>query len=68
MVEGFILNLAFNLILRYLYVQENKKRDAALEGKSEENNALREGRRMQSFEDITDKQNVSPELYDCGGW
>lgn len=60
MLVGFILNLVFNLILRYLYGRENAKRNAALEGKSEEEvEALREESRRQGFENITDKQNVS---------
>lgn len=36
MLVGFILNIVFNLTLRFLYQLENKKRDLALEGKSEE--------------------------------
>lgn len=61
MLVGFILNLVFNLVLRYIYARENKKRDRALEGKSEEElEALREQSRAQGFENITDKENVSP--------
>jgi hypothetical protein len=60
MLVGFILNLVFNLALRFLYGRENAKRDAALEGKSEEEiEALREESRKQGFENITDKRNVS---------
>ncbi|KAL3418652.1 putative vitamin H transporter [Phlyctema vagabunda] len=59
MLVGFILNLLFNLLLRFLYARENKKRDVALEGKSEEElESLREQSRVQGFENITDKENV----------
>ena len=59
MLVGFILNLTFNLTLRYLYARENQKRDTALDGKSDEEiEALREESRKQGFENITDKQNV----------
>ncbi|KAF8856110.1 MFS general substrate transporter [Acephala macrosclerotiorum] len=59
MLVGFILNIVFNLTLRFLYQLENKKRDCALEGKSEEEiEALREESRVQGFENVTDKQNV----------
>ena len=54
------MNLVFNLVLRYLYTVENKKRDRALEGKTEyEIEMLREESRVQGFENVTDKQNVS---------
>jgi hypothetical protein len=60
MLIGFILNIVFNLTLRFLYALENKKRDRALEGKSEEEiEALREESRRQGFENVTDKGNVS---------
>lgn len=60
MLVGFILNLVFNLVLRFLYARENSKRDKALEGKSEtELEALREQSRVQGFENVTDKENVS---------
>lgn len=60
MLIGFILNIVFNLTLRFLYVLENKKRDRALEGKSEEEiESLRNESRIQGFENVTDKQNVS---------
>ena len=60
MLVGFILNLVFNLTLRYLYGRENKNRDGALAGKSEEEiEALKEESRKQGFENITDRQNVS---------
>ena len=60
MLVGFILNIVFNMTLRTLYLLENKKRDRALEGKSEEEmEALREESRLQGFENVTDKQNVS---------
>lgn len=63
MLVGFILNIVFNLTLRVLYQLENKKRDRALEGKSEEEiEALREESRVQGFENITDKQNVSKSI------
>lgn len=59
MLVGFILNLVFNLALRFLYSMENKKRDRALEGKSEsELETLREESRLQGFENVTDKHNV----------
>ncbi|KAH8594751.1 major facilitator superfamily domain-containing protein [Bisporella sp. PMI_857] len=59
MLVGFVLNFAFNQVLRYLYLIENKKRDAALVGKSEaEIEALKEESRIQGFEDATDKQNA----------
>lgn len=60
MLVGFILNIVFNLTLRFLYQLENKKRDRELEGKREEEiEALREESRVQGFENVTDKQNVS---------
>jgi hypothetical protein len=60
MLIGFILNIVFNLTLRTLYALENAKRDKALEGKSEaEIEALREESRVQGFENVTDKRNVS---------
>lgn len=60
MLVGFILNIAFNLTLRVLYQMENKKRDRALEGKSEEEiEALKVESRAQGFENVTDKENVS---------
>jgi len=60
MLVGFVLNIVFNLMLRTLYQLENKKRDRALEGKTEEEiEALREDSRAQGFENVTDKQNVS---------
>ncbi|RDW84454.1 hypothetical protein BP6252_02044 [Coleophoma cylindrospora] len=59
MLVGFILNLVFNLVLRFLYVRENRRRDRALEGKSEaELEALREQSRAQGFENVTDVENV----------
>jgi hypothetical protein len=59
MLVGFILNVVFNLTLRFLYERENAKRDKALEGKSEEElEARREESRKQGFENVTDKQNV----------
>ncbi|KAF4633548.1 hypothetical protein G7Y89_g4580 [Cudoniella acicularis] len=59
MLVGFILNIVFNLALRVLYQLENRKRDRALEGKSEEEiEALREESRVQGFENVTDKENV----------
>ncbi|KAF4302431.1 putative allantoate permease protein [Botryosphaeria dothidea] len=59
MLCGFILNLVLNLVLRWLYVRENKKRDALLEGKSEEEiKAMEEESRVQGFENVTDKENV----------
>jgi 3-hydroxymyristoyl/3-hydroxydecanoyl-(acyl carrier protein) dehydratase len=64
MLVGFILNIVFNLTLRLLYQLENRKRDRALEGKSEyEIEALREESRVQGFENITDKQNVSGKIF-----
>lgn len=60
MLVGFILNIVFNLTLRLLYQLENEKRDLALEGKSEEEiEELRKESRIQGFENVTDKQNVS---------
>lgn len=59
MLIGFILNIVFNLTLRFLYALENKKRDQTLEGKSEEEiEALKEESRKQGFENVTDKGNV----------
>lgn len=67
MLVGFILNIVFNLTLRLLYQLENKKRDRALEGKSvEEVEALREESRIQGFENVTDKQNVSCPRHNTG--
>jgi len=63
MLVGFILNLVLNQVLRYLYVIENKKRDLALAGRSvEEIEVLKEDSRIQGFEDVTDKQNVSEHI------
>jgi hypothetical protein len=60
MLSGFALNLAFNQVLRLLYVLENKKRDRALEGKTEEELAeMSRESDLQGFEDVTDKANVS---------
>lgn len=60
MLVGFILNIVFNLTLRVLYQLENKKRDRALEGKSQEEiEALKDESRVQGFENVTDKYNVS---------
>lgn len=60
MLCGFALNFAFNQVLRFLYVLENKKRDRNLEGKSEEELAeMRRESDLQGFEDVTDKDNVS---------
>jgi hypothetical protein len=68
MLVGFILNIVFNLVLRFLYSMENKKRDRALEGKSEEESEdLREESRIQGFENVTDKQNVSSPLLESIG-
>lgn len=60
MLCGFILNLALNQILRFVYVLENNKRKRSLEGKSEEELAtLNQESQIQGFEDFTDKTNVS---------
>lgn len=67
MLVGFILNLVFNLVLRFLYGRENARRDALLEGKNEiEIETLRQESRKQGFENVTDKGNVSS-LFDLGG-
>ncbi|KAH7039514.1 major facilitator superfamily domain-containing protein [Macrophomina phaseolina] len=59
MLCGFVLNLVLNLVLRWLYVRENKKRDKLLEGKSEEEiQAMEEESKVQGFENVTDKENV----------
>ncbi|KAI8957673.1 MFS general substrate transporter [Daldinia sp. FL1419] len=59
MLCGFILNLVLNQILRFLYVLENKKRDKALEGKSEDElNAMERGSNLQGFEDVSDENNA----------
>lgn len=63
MLVGFILNLVFNQVLRYLYVLENRRRDRALEGKSEaEIEALKAESQAQGFENVTDKHNVSNQI------
>jgi hypothetical protein len=60
MLCGFILNLVFNQILRFLYVRENRRRDKALEGKSDEElDDLKKESELQGFEDVTDQNNVS---------
>jgi hypothetical protein len=60
MLCGFALNLVGNQVLRVLYVIENKKRNKALEGKTEEELAgMNRESELQGFEDITDKENVS---------
>ncbi|KAI1377624.1 MFS general substrate transporter [Hypoxylon crocopeplum] len=59
MLCGFILNLVLNQVLRFLYLVENKKRDRALEGKSEHEIAeMKRESDLQGFEDVTDKANV----------
>jgi hypothetical protein len=60
MLSGFVLNLVLNQVLRFLYVLENRRRDKALEGKSEEEIAdMTRESELQGFEDVTDKDNVS---------
>ncbi|KAH8660100.1 major facilitator superfamily domain-containing protein [Xylariales sp. PMI_506] len=59
MLCGFTLDLVGNQILRMLYVIENRKRDKALEGKTDEEIAeMKRESELQGFEDITDKENV----------
>lgn len=59
MLIGFILNIVFNLTLRFLYQLENRKRDKALEGKTQEEiEALKDESRLQGFDNVTDKYNV----------
>ncbi|OJD32040.1 mfs general substrate transporter [Diplodia corticola] len=59
MLCGFCLNLVLNLVLRWLYVRENERRDGLLVGKSEgEIAAMEEESRVQGFEDVTDGENV----------
>ncbi|EOD47270.1 putative allantoate permease protein [Neofusicoccum parvum UCRNP2] len=59
MLCGFCLNLVMNLVLRFLYIRENKRRDALLEGKSEEEiRAMEEESNVQGFENVTDKENI----------
>ncbi|KAI1077119.1 major facilitator superfamily domain-containing protein [Whalleya microplaca] len=59
MLCGFILNLILNQVLRLLYVLENKTRDKALEGKSNEDIAtMKQESELQGFEDVTDKSNA----------
>ncbi|KAH9884704.1 major facilitator superfamily domain-containing protein [Xylariomycetidae sp. FL2044] len=59
MLCGFILNLVLNEVLRLLYVLENKRRDQALEGKSDDEiSELKRESELQGFEDVTDKHNV----------
>ncbi|KAL0264708.1 hypothetical protein SLS55_000659 [Diplodia seriata] len=59
MLCGFCLNLAMNLVLRWLYVRENRRRDRLLEGKSEDEiKAMEEESRVQGFENVTDRENV----------
>ncbi|KAI1458045.1 MFS general substrate transporter [Annulohypoxylon moriforme] len=56
---GFMLNITLNQVLRLLYVLENRRRDKALEGTSEEEiEALRKLSEWHGFEDATDKENV----------
>lgn len=60
MLCAFVLNLVLNQVLRVLYMLENRKRDRALDGKTEEEiEALRQESRVQGFEDVTDHDNVS---------
>ncbi|KAH7026368.1 major facilitator superfamily domain-containing protein [Microdochium trichocladiopsis] len=60
MLCGFILNLVLNQVLRILYVLENRKLDAFLQSKTEEELVeLRKLSEQQGFEDITDHENVS---------
>ena len=57
---SFIFNLVLCLLLRFLYVRENKKRDRMLEGKTaEEIAAMKAESNLQGFENVTDGQNIS---------
>ncbi|CAJ2513061.1 Uu.00g011800.m01.CDS01 [Anthostomella pinea] len=59
MLCGFILNFILNQVLRFLYVLENKKRDRAYDGKSEDELVdIKRESELQGFEDVTDKDNV----------
>ncbi|SPN99720.1 related to permease of the major facilitator superfamily [Cephalotrichum gorgonifer] len=58
MLCGFCINLVLNQVLRFLYVQENKRRDAELEGKSDQElEELKRESEVQGFEGVTDKNN-----------
>ncbi|KAI2472979.1 MFS general substrate transporter [Annulohypoxylon bovei var. microspora] len=59
MLYSFIINILLNQVLRLCYVFENKKRDQALMGKSEDEiTAMRKVSELQGFEDVTDKNNA----------
>ena len=65
MLISFVLNAVFNQVLRFMYVRENRLRDEALVGKSEEEiAALKEESRIQGFENVTDNKNVSQRLHE----
>jgi hypothetical protein len=59
MLWSFMFNLVLCLLLRFLYVRENKKRGRMLEGKSVEEVAVMKAEsNLQGFENVTDRQNV----------
>lgn len=59
MLCAFCINFALNQILRLIYVRENKRREALLQGRSEQEVAdLKRQGELQGFEDVTDKNNV----------
>ena len=72
MLCAFCINLVLNQVLRALYVRENKRRDQAVAGRSEEEMAaMKRESELRGFEDATDKNNVSalqryPVVQVCG--
>jgi hypothetical protein len=64
MLCSFVFNLFFAQILRLLYVLENRKRDRALAGKSDEElKRMSEESNLMGFENVTDGNNVSRSPY-----
>lgn len=64
MLCGFVLNLVLNEILRLIYVLENKRLDKMLVGKTKEEIArMQKESEVRGFEDVTDKENVGPRIF-----
>ncbi|KAH7320637.1 major facilitator superfamily domain-containing protein [Stachybotrys elegans] len=60
MLSGFCINLVLNEVLRFWYVRENKRRDAEIAGKSEEEvQELKRESEIRGFEDATDRMNLT---------
>lgn len=63
MLCAFCINFTLNQILRFIYVRHNKRREAELQGRTEEEIAdMKRESELRGFEDVTDKNNVSCSL------